>query len=138
MAEVDAELVDLDADGRLDLVQLASGRLRVSLWRKGRFVPVTSATLRDGRALASGDADGDGRPDLYIVRGDSGGNHWDIMLLNRRGGRAFSSMTIPQVSAGDGDGVVAIDHDGNGLSDFLVLNGRAERGPLQLVAFYPR
>ena len=36
-----------------------------------------------------------------------------------------------------GDDAYAIDHDGNGLDDFLVLNGRGSgKGPLQLIAFY--
>ena len=34
--------------------------------------------------------------------------------------------------------VEAIDHDGNGLDDFLVLNGHNLKGPTQLIAFYRR
>jgi hypothetical protein len=34
--------------------------------------------------------------------------------------------------------VVPIDHDGNGLTDFLALNGNGTaEGPVQLIAFYP-
>ena len=35
--------------------------------------------------------------------------------------------------------VVAVDHDRNGLADFLVLNGRGSlrAGPIQLIAFFP-
>jgi hypothetical protein len=94
--------------------------------------------LRDGRAVASGDADGDGRPDLYLVRASGRGNPPDILLLDRGRGRRYASMRIPQVRGGDGQDAVAIDHDANGLTDFLVLNGRTRVGPIQLVAFFPR
>jgi len=60
------------------------------------------------------------------------------MLLNRKNGRRWSSMIIPQVSGGAGDDAFAIDHDGNGLDDFLVLNGHNSRGPVELIAFYRR
>lgn len=133
--EIDAELVDLNRDGRLDLVRLSPTRLRVSIWRKGRFKPVYERALTHGRALATGDVDGDRLPDIYIVRGNSRGNPADIMLLNRKRGRSYTSMIIPQVYAGDGEDAVAIDHDGNGLTDFLVLNGRSVRGPIALIAF---
>jgi hypothetical protein len=138
MDEVDAMLVDLNGDRRPDLVQLSPTRLRVSLQRHGRFRRVYERLLAHGRALAAGDADGDGRADLYIVRGETGHNPADVLLLNRRSARWFSSVLLPQTRAGDADDAVAIDHDGNGLDDFLVLNGRARAGPTQLVAFYRR
>jgi hypothetical protein len=99
---------------------------------------VYERVLTHGRALAAGDADGNGRADLYIVRGENGHNPADVLLLNRKRGRSFESVTIPQVRSGDADDAVAIDHDDNGLTDFLVLNGRARAGPTQLIAFYPR
>ena len=72
------------------------------------------------------------------VRGNAVRNHPDIMLVNRNGGAGWSSLVIPQVYSGAGDDAYAIDHDGNGLDDFLVLNGHNARGPTQLVAFYRR
>ncbi|MFV2064249.1 MAG: FG-GAP repeat domain-containing protein, partial [Chloroflexota bacterium] len=137
-AEVDAELVDLNADGKLDLVQLSPTRLRVSILRKGRFVKVYERSLTFGRAIASGDVNGDRKGDLYIVRSNGNRNPADVMLINRKNGRSFSSMAIPQVYSGNGDDAVAIDYDGNGRDDFLVLNGRNDRGPIQLIAFYKR
>jgi hypothetical protein len=46
--------------------------------------------------------------------------------------------STPSTSQGAAESVWPIDHDGNGLTDFLVLNGeqRAE-GPVQLIAFFP-
>ncbi len=136
--EVDAELVDLDRDGRLDLVQLSPSRLRVSVLRKGKYRRVYERKLTHGRAVATGDANGDGLGDIYIMRSNGGRNYADVMLLNRRAGTSWSSMLIPQAASGDGDDAFAIDHDGNGLDDFVVLNGHNGRGPMQLIAFYPR
>jgi hypothetical protein len=136
--EVDAELVDLDGDGKLDLVQLSPTRLRVSVMKKGKYRKVYERRLTHGRAIAAGDANGDGRGDLYIVRSNGKRNYPDVMLLNRKAGASWSSVTIPQASGGEGDDAYAIDHDGNGLDDFVVLNGHNRRGPTQLIAFYPR
>jgi hypothetical protein len=136
--EVDAELLDVDGDGRLDLAQLSPTKLRISLQRRGRFQKVYERRLTYGRAVARGDVNGDGRDDLYIVRGNGVRNYSDVMLVGRNGGRAWSSISIPQVSGGVGEDAVAIDHDGNGLDDFLVLNGFNDRGPVQLIGFYER
>ena len=136
--EMDAELVDLNKDGKLDLVQLSQTKLKVSLQKKGRFKKVFERNLTDGRAVAAGDVNGDKRADLYLMRSQNDRNSPDVMLINRGDGRRWSSMIIPQVSGGAGDDAFAIDHDGNGLDDFLVLNGHNLRGPTQLIAFYRR
>jgi hypothetical protein len=136
--EMDAELVDLNRDGKLDLVQLSEVKLKISLQKNGRFKKVFERNLTGGRALASGDVNGDGRGDIYLMRSGHSRNPPDVMLINRDGGRKWFSMTIPQVSGGAGDDAYAIDHDGNGLDDFLVLNGHNLRGPTQLIAFYRR
>jgi hypothetical protein len=94
--------------------------------------------LTYGRAVSGGDINGDGRDDLYIVRANGERNLGDVMLVNHEGGRRWSSLTIPQTSSGHGDDALAIDHDGNGLEDFVVLNGNNARGPVQLIAFYPQ
>ena len=48
-------------------------------------------------------------------------------------------MPIPQARDGSAELVIATDHDRNGLTDFVVLNGRGSlrAGPIQLIAFYP-
>ncbi len=136
--EMDAELVDLNRDGKLDLVQLSEIKLKISLQKNGRFKKVFERNLTDGRALASGDVNGDKRGDIYLMRSNGDRNSPDVMLINRDQGRKWFSMVIPQVSGGAGDDAYAIDHDGNGLDDFLVLNGHNLRGPTQLIAFYRR
>jgi hypothetical protein len=135
---VDAELVDLNRDGRLDLVQLSPTKLRVSVFRNGKFRKVYQRKLTYGMAIASGDVNADRRGDLYIVRSNGARNYPDVMLVNHKGGKRWRSVPIPQASSGRGDDAYAIDHDGNGLDDFLVLNGKNERGPIQLIAFYKR
>jgi hypothetical protein len=136
--EQDAELIDLNEDGRLDLVQLSERKLKVSLQKKGVFKKVYERNLTDGRAIAGGDANGDGQGDLYLVRSGARGNTADVMLINTNKGHDWKSLVIPQVSGGSGDDAYAIDHDGNGLDDFVVLNGHNLRGPTQLIAFYRR
>jgi hypothetical protein len=134
----DAELVDLNGDRKLDLVQISEIKLMVSLQKGGRFQKVYERNLTDGRAIASGDVNGDKRNDLYLVRSGQERNSPDVLLLNQGKGSKWSSLVIPQVYSGAGDDAYAIDHDGNGLDDFLVLNGHNARGPTQLVAFYRR
>ena len=136
--EIEAKLADINGDKKLDLVQLSPTRIRVSLLRNGRFQQVYQRKLTYGRAIGVGDINGDRRDDLYIVRSNGSRNPPDVMLVNHRNGRFFSSLSIPQVYSGDGDAAIAIDHDGNGLDDFVVLNGRNERGPIELIAFYRR
>jgi hypothetical protein len=136
--DMDAELLDLNGDGDLDLAQLSPTRLRVSIQRGGRFHTIYERKLTYGRAVAGGDVNGDGRDDLYIVRGNGVRNHPDVMLVNHARGRSWTSVSIPQVGGGIGEDAEAIDHDGNGLDDFLVLNGFNARGPVQMIAFYER
>jgi hypothetical protein len=133
----DVLVADLTGDGRPDLVQLGSDRLRVSRGTRSGFVPRFEVRVRRGVALGAGDADGDGYPDLYVVT--AGPGNWpDHLLLNRRKGRAFVSVRIPQAADGGGDDVLVLDYDQNGLADFLVLNGLPRSGPVQLLASFRR
>ena len=58
--------------------------------------------------------------------------------MSRKGGTKFRSVKIPQTSKGTADDVFAIDYDKNGLTDFVVLNGRSKTGPIQLLASFRR
>ena len=137
IGERDAELVGLDRDDRLDLLQLSSNRLRVSLQRGGRFRVVYERRLTKAKALAVGDADGDGDMDIFILRHKQTARDNDLILFNRGNGRRYTAVEVPSRGGGSADQVYALDHDGNGLTDFLVLNGRSGRlGPIQLIAFY--
>lgn len=134
IGDVDALLADVTGDGRLDLVQLGPRTLRVSRGLPGGFERIYQARVPGGVAVATGDVDGDGREDLYVLRR----GRPDLLLVSRERGRRFVSVRIPQARSGRGDDVIALDHDRNGLADFLVLNGWNTPGPVQLLASTPR
>jgi hypothetical protein len=133
---------DFNNDGRNDLVGVNGRLLQLMLQQPdGTFAVKYRLTgLTDAVDITAGDVNGDALPDLYLVQGRSGGsNAPDRLLLNKGNGYRFTSMTIPQTTVGAGDAAVPLDYDGNGLEDFLVLNGRPYpiRGPVQLIAFFP-
>jgi hypothetical protein len=137
IGERDAELVPLDGDKRPDLVQLSADRIRISLQRNGRFETVYERRLTKAVAVAAGDADGDGDRDLYVLRQKNRASVKDLIFFNRGNGRSYRVVAAPSRAGGVADDVYPIDHDQNGLTDFLVLNGRgAAKGPLQLISFF--
>ena len=136
IGERDAALVRLNEDSRPDLVQLSSDRIRVSLMQAGRYQKVFERRISNAVAVAAGDADGDGDLDLYVLRQKSKPSIDDVILFNRGDGRSFRAVFAPSRSGGKADDVLPIDHDDNGLTDFLVLNGGAAKGPVQLISFY--
>lgn len=132
----DATLADLDGDGSVDLVQVLSRKFEVFVQGPGAFQSVFTKDLEDGIAVAVGDANGDGSSDLYVAQ-KGVGNKPDFMLINDGTGRDYTEMAIPQAAGGEGNEVAAMDYDGNGFTDFLVLNGHQHPGPVQLIAFFP-
>jgi VCBS repeat protein len=134
-----AQLVDVNGDGRLDLVRVGVRSVHVRLANtSGSGVSVLGLPLRAGAWLAVGDATGDGTPDLYVVQGcRNGTNQPDLLLVNDGAGR-FTSVATPEATDGCGGYAAPID-DGDGRADFIVLNGQGrfdhERmvGPVQLI-----
>jgi len=135
IGEVDADVGQLGGSSRPDLVQLSLDRLRVSLWRDGRYVPVYERSVVHGRGVALGDVNGDGATDIYLLLGQRSVNDPDVVLLNDGTGRRFTPIAVPSTDKGNPEDVIAFDHDGNGLTDFLVLNGWMMAGPVQLITF---
>ena len=135
-----AQLVDMNGDGLPDLVVLTASQLLVLLQSPDHTFSQTYALpVANGAAFAIGDANGDGHPDIYVVRSaKSGVNQPDMMLISDGTGTGFTSLPIPEVTAGSGDRAYPIDAEHNGLADFLVLNGKYPApGPMQLIAFFP-
>jgi hypothetical protein len=136
---LDAVLADMNGDRTWDFVGLTAGRLIVQLRLGGAFrAPVVSRPILGPSDVAVGDVNRDRLRDIYITTtADSGTNRPDLMLVNRGTGKAYASVDIPQTTEGAGHAVTSIDYDGNGASDFIVLNGRKlfVGGPIQLVAF---
>ena len=137
---VDAIVADMDGDRRPDIIEVTPYQLRIHLRRGDRYILGYTRTLTHGVAVGAGDVDGDGDLDLYIAQGSRTKQRADVMLRNRGNGRAFDAMAVPAANGGSAESVTALDYDKNGLTDFLVLNGKGalNPGPVQLIAFFPR
>jgi hypothetical protein len=70
-----------------------------------------------GGGVAAGDYDGDGWPDLYVIRGDIGAN----LLLRNRGNGTFEEVgAAAGLTLASGSGPTFADFDGDGRLDLLV------------------
>jgi hypothetical protein len=144
----DVTLADVNGDSWLDVIEVEPNKLSVFVNTNGTFSRVFSTTLQYGYSVAAGDVNLDNRPDIYVMRGQdaAGVNAPDQVYLNDGDGSSFTLMSsIPSTSQGVADSVWPIDYDGNGLTDFLVLNGGGvnfsgpgpvEAGPVELIAFF--
>jgi FG-GAP-like repeat len=139
----DVTLADVNGDSWLDVIEVEPNKLSVFVNTNGKFSSGFSTALQYGYSVAAGDVNSDNRPDIYVMRGpDAAGNNApDQVYLNDGAGARFTLMSsIPSTSQGVADSVVPIDYDGNGLTDFLVLNGGGEKesgpGPVELIAFF--
>jgi hypothetical protein len=135
----DAAAADLDGDGITDLALADVGGLTYRRGTGTGFAPAVRVWQAppdaDGFDLAVGDAQGDGRPDVYLVTDSttSTTNPDDRLFLNT-GGFTFTALTPPS-AAGMGDAVTAVDVNGDGRAQFVVLNGADKAvGPVQLIA----
>ena len=137
---LDALMVDVNHDNLLDLIVLTKTGVTVSLQNTdGSFAPPTTVlTVKNGVALAVGDVNGDNNPDVYVVCGRAGSaNAQDHLLIGDATG-GFTTMSIPQTTAGSGEAAYPIDYNGSGLTSFVVLNGEVPyTGPVQLLTPTP-
>lgn len=147
---IDAVLASINGDSRPDLVLLRGRGLEIrTQTRRHRFAraPFFQRPIERARKIAVGDVNGDRRNDVYVLRAGSfdpelpDGAQTDVtdrMLVRVAGERSFAPIALPPVRQGIGEAVTAIDHDRNGLTDFIVQNGRLRAiGPTRLIAFVP-
>lgn len=124
-------VVDLDGDGECECVVAANGgRNLVLKWGGDAFFDVGIAPLTDESApsmgIAAGDADGDGREELYIGNGEAVP---DRLFAWRRGGWA-DLLSGSQERNQSSQSVLAFDRFGMGRYGFMVAH---EGGPFRYV-----
>ena len=142
IAATAARFGDLDGDGRLDLAYVNERGLTVALQgRRQRFAVAWRLPLRHGHGLAVGDPDGDRDLDIFVVEGCVNGRDMPDRFVRVGGDGSFTPEHVAPVSAGCGDTAEAFDFDGDGMDEFVVLNGggagetEGHRGPEQLLTF---
>jgi hypothetical protein len=140
-AVADQVVVDLNTDGRPDLLSAGRTTFAYQLNRGSNTTPRFGAPVRirsissgEGRSVAAADADGDGDIDVYTMVGSGGGstNPSDALLINN-GSLGFTSIATPAAN-GEADEVVALMPHTMGPAQFLSLNGGGKTGgPIQLM-----
>jgi hypothetical protein len=124
-------LADIDGDGNVDIITANWGNSTVSVLRNigtagaaidtGTFAPrVNYTTGSNPFSVATGDLDGDGKPDL-IVSNESGASVSILRNLSTSGSISFASKI--DYTTGSGTRFTAInDLDGDGKPDIATCN----------------
>lgn len=135
---------DLDGDGKPDLVTANRGANSVSVLRNTTTSSLSFAAKTDfavgpfPSAVAIGDLDGDGKPDLVVANsnGNTGGPSTVSILINTStpGNLSFQAHTTFAVGANPSD-VELGDLDGDGKLDVIVANANIQSSnPIQTVS----
>ena len=124
---------DFNGDGNADLAVVnkgtgtANGSVTILLGKgTGAFTAVTP-TLATGRAptaIAVGDFNGDGIPDLAITNGTT--DTVTIWLGTGLAAGTFTAAAVSPATGTDPKSIVAADFTGNGILDLAAVNGTSE------------
>jgi hypothetical protein len=123
----DAAVLDVTEDGVPDLVTTTGTAIDVRRGLRGAARKIYSTSY--GQRIGVGDATGDGRPDVYVLRSNpvGGTNPQDVVLIST--GTGWFPAPVPNAS-GVGDFALYLRE----LGGYLVGNGREESlGELQAV-----
>ncbi len=130
----DLVVADIDGDGLDDILRASAGGVELLLNRggldpeKGRFAFAFERRVIDAapaEALAVLDANGDGRPDIYVARADAR----DGLLIADDAAR-FADLggSMLPLERADGRAVAVADLDLDGLDDVVIAtDGQADR-----------
>lgn len=117
-------VMDMDGDGRPDLVSAPFSGDAVSVWLQqadGRFgtatvVPVTVGSFGD---IDVGDLDGDGQPDIAVVNGNA--PDAPVAIVTRTAGGGYAAPRVPALPNAFAVAGVAIgDVNGDGRADLVL------------------
>ena len=114
------ELVDMNADGRLDLVFVDAQGKFVILYNKGarKFSDPVFQPIESLGALFVGDLNRDGRPDIAVAIPGDGGAGTLRVFLNVGDGTFHKQFEVRHI--GILEGVTAKDINGDGIPDLAV------------------
>jgi hypothetical protein len=116
-------VADFDGDGTLDVAisSFNASSVCLLLQRPGGFAPAVTLPLMENpppEAVAAGDVDGDGRPDLLLVSGlRHAGQYLDILHQDKNGTFILSNSLKTDYWP---NGILLADVDGDGRLDAVV------------------
>ncbi len=131
---ITVKFADVNGDGWPDLISVTQRHVTVQLNDHGHFgKPIFSASTPDAQDVAIGDADGDGKLDLYVQERGSSTSEPDQIYFGDGTGHFTLGLTVP-LRNGKGESVTVLPHWRDGRDAFLVNNGYEDtRGVRQLI-----